>query len=789
MKITDEDRRKVARNLSAALPRNSRSVITDEDRKMVARNIWEEQRRSEEKAYQEKQRQMMSGYTSGKLELVSEEQTREYRMAARSYDATQQRQAQQKQQQQTWAGLSQAAQIWGTTAGHFAVGDKAELDAAASKAFDDHVQQREQQQQTWDAMSLDNLAAEYEQRKADYEGQRQSYIMQAMEAVDQDVKWWMTNDYIAGLRHRAGTKAGEEFDAQHAADRELYEELDAYRSNRQRTEEIEAARQGAQSYIDEWRTFSANKEAPENAAVRESMDSWSTREKANVILKGTSSEDFTFEEEREVVAYLLASDRVEEAIEYAGLLDKGMLNPRQQESIHNAAKAEAQRIANIENDFVRGLASLWQAIQGGADSVYSGFQNFGRMIVGDDDVRTGVQELANAYNIERVSGESWVGGALLQSVTATVQMTPAVVAGVLTGGAGTVAGVSVSSFASGSVLFQQSAGSSYAEAIRNGHSVGEAALYGILNGSMEVVTEKLMGGVKGVASKSAFGMKLGKTFAAASERLIRNPTAQKLFNIFATQLGQSVGEGFEESIQAIVEPILRDVIFNENSIAENGGLLSLVPEALSSAFIGGLTAWIMNGASGGVRGLLGRNGETLGGAMETDAKLAGEQNLDNKVESDIIKKGDGQNEKYSPHVQESPETSFKFSEMTEEDISKIAEQYRTRAPIKVPAHAQYTAKSKAKGYEQLSYKWRDGEYKYEVRWHTRTPNAPVEQGDTWVAYREKPGHGNISVYREFWINGKWIPGYQWFGAINAYQNGIATKEQTELLEQGHWKEQ
>ena len=86
-----------------------------------------------------------------------------------------------------------------------------------------------------------------------------SYIMQAMEAVDQDVKWWMTNDYIAGLRHRAGTKAGEEFDAQHAADRELYEELDAYRSNRQRTEEIEAARQGAQSYIDEWRTFSANR--------------------------------------------------------------------------------------------------------------------------------------------------------------------------------------------------------------------------------------------------------------------------------------------------------------------------------------------------------------------------------------------------------------------------------------------------------------------------------------------------------------------------------------------------
>ena len=52
--------------------------------------------------------------------------------------------------------------------------------------------------------------------------------------------------------------------------------------------------------------------------------------------------------------------------------------------------------------------------------MYNGFENFGRMIVGDDDVRTGVEELANACNIERVSGESWVGGALLQSVTALI---------------------------------------------------------------------------------------------------------------------------------------------------------------------------------------------------------------------------------------------------------------------------------------------------------------------------------------------------------------------------------
>ena len=37
--------------------------------------------------------------------------------------------------------------------------------------------------------------------------------------------------------------------------------------------------------------------------------------------------------------------------------------------------------------------------------------------------------------------------------------------------------------------------------------------------------------------------------------------------------------------------------------------------------------------------------------------------------------------------------------MTEKDILTIAEHYRSRAPIEVPAYAQYTAKSKENGYE------------------------------------------------------------------------------------------
>ena len=52
----------------------------------------------------------------------------------------------------------------------------------------------------------------------------------------------------------------------------------------------------------------------------------------------------------------------------------------------------------------------------------------------------------------------------------------------------------------------------------------------------------------------------------------------------------------------------------------------------------------------------------------------------------------------------------------------------------------------ADGYEQISYKWNDGTYKYEVRWHTRTSGAPEGQGNTWVIQRTIPG--NVGHWKE-----------------------------------------
>ena len=121
--------------------------------------------------------------------------------------------------------------------------------------------------------------------------------------------------------------------------------------------------------------------------------------------------------------------------------------------------------------------------------------------------------------------------------------------------------------------------------------------------------------------------------------------------------------------------------------------------------------------------------------------------------------------------------TFKFSDMTESEITKIVEEYRKKAPIEIPDTARYKAKSMVDGYEQISYKWNDGTYKYEVRWHTRTSGAPEGQGNTWVIQRTIPGNGGTKPSTQFLIGeNEWVEGWKWYDAINARKNGIATQE-------------
>ncbi|MDP4097331.1 hypothetical protein OIN60_11175 [Paenibacillus sp. P96] len=127
--------------------------------------------------------------------------------------------------------------------------------------------------------------------------------------------------------------------------------------------------------------------------------------------------------------------------------------------------------------------------------------------------------------------------------------------------------------------------------------------------------------------------------------------------------------------------------------------------------------------------------------------------------------------------------------MSADEQLAVAKQYAQKAPIGIPENANMKAKSMNVGYEQITYTWNDGTYKYEVRWHTRTPGAPIDQGNTWVIQRKIPGSGGQKPQTFFKIGeDEWAEGSKWYDAIDARKAGTATPEQMRILDQGHWKE-
>ena len=127
-----------------------------------------------------------------------------------------------------------------------------------------------------------------------------------------------------------------------------------------------------------------------------------------------------------------------------------------------------------------------------------------------------------------------------------------------------------------------------------------------------------------------------------------------------------------------------------------------------------------------------------------------------------------------------------------EKLSKEASTIAKRSPIRIPKKAQTQVQAK-KGYSQIRYKWESGKYKYTSRWHTRTPNAPKNQGTSWVVERKSSGIGygkNARAKREEILVGKnkWISKEDWKNAITAKSNGTATKKQKEWLDHGHWND-
>ena len=154
--------------------------------------------------------------------------------------------------------------------------------------------------------------------------------------------------------------------------------------------------------------------------------------------------------------------------------------------------------------------------------------------------------------------------------------------------------------------------------------------------------------------------------------------------------------------------------------------------------------------------------------------------LDRSGDSGIME-GDGS--------EKQPSKEIPSIEYLEKNVGEIAK----RSPIEIPENVTYNIQEK-NGYNQIKYTWESDGYKYTSRWHTRTPGAPKEQGVSWVVERRIPGIGygenSRNARKEVLIGeNKWILWDDWYAAIKAQQNGVATTQQKEWLDNGHWKDE
>lgn len=117
------------------------------------------------------------------------------------------------------------------------------------------------------------------------------------------------------------------------------------------------------------------------------------------------------------------------------------------------------------------------------------------------------------------------------------------------------------------------------------------------------------------------------------------------------------------------------------------------------------------------------------------------------------------------------------------------------SPLHIPKDAAVKEQQKPT-YQQVKYQWSRNGYKYISRWHERTPNAPSSSGNSWVVERIKPGVGYgpnaRPAKKEVYVKGKngvghWVSKKTWDKAIYAWNQGTATKQQKEMLKNGHWK--
>lgn len=250
--------------------------------------------------------------------------------------------------------------------------------------------------------------------------------------------------------------------------------------------------------------------------------------------------------------------------------------------IERASDIVDQNIEDIENEGFKKVVRGFMTAAGSGKNVGRAIRNIPAAIVGSEDVEgAGIVERGQQKMAQRLEGvEKGVNDFIYNMIpmipTAAVSMVPGA-------GAALSAGYTAA----------RSYGGTYADTIQQGYAPGEAQRYALVNAASEAGMQYLLGGI----AKTGGSKSLSSTLQRAAQKAANNPTAAKGLAI----LGNMGSEAAEEYLQANLDPVLRNIILDENNelnpvsrdkweAAVMGALMSLVMNAPSEISEGVRTA-------------------------------------------------------------------------------------------------------------------------------------------------------------------------------------------------------
>ncbi len=257
---------------------------------------------------------------------------------------------------------------------------------------------------------------------------------------------------------------------------------------------------------------------------------------------------------------------------------------------------------NVEGNIANKVAAGRVANQfvGGVTNSGEGLQKIAQWATLDSKKRA---QSVNDYETQMRREKAGKAEGVLQDIaSSTGNMVGAAALGSAVGGAAGVSNEGIQAL-SNALFGASQGGHSYQEAINNGHSNLQSALYAGEEAASEYYTEKLLGGIEafggGRIAKALGNTSIAKAAAEGINKAVKSDIGRGLLYRLGSHGANALGEAAQEGLQYWTQGIAKNVILGEGK-DENGnidpvkGLSFSDPEFWYSAALGAANSMLMN---------------------------------------------------------------------------------------------------------------------------------------------------------------------------------------------------